>query len=74
MHINTLQATLCGHNLPKPSGGEIFLNNVITSRCLIRPLNRTTIKAHSIQKTTQNNDRIISINKNEQLESVGGEK
>ncbi len=40
MFIDTsfLQATRCGHSLPKPSGGEIFLNNVITSKCLIRPL------------------------------------
>jgi hypothetical protein len=44
--FNTLQATLCGQSLPKPSGGDIFLNNVITSRCLIRPLNKTTTKAH----------------------------
>ena len=45
-HINTLQATLCGQSEPKPSGGEIFLNKVITSRCLIEPLNETTAKAH----------------------------
>jgi hypothetical protein len=51
--MNTLQATLCGHSLPKPSGGEIFLNNVITSRCLIRPLNETTTKAYKIHKTIQ---------------------
>uniref|UniRef100_A0A1B0BD42 Uncharacterized protein n=1 Tax=Glossina palpalis gambiensis TaxID=67801 RepID=A0A1B0BD42_9MUSC len=33
-----LQAIRCGHNLPNPKGGEIFLNNVTTSKCLIRPL------------------------------------
>jgi len=34
----TLQATLCGQSLPKPSGGEILRSNVTTSRCLMRPL------------------------------------
>ena len=27
-YVYTLQATRCGQSLPKPSGGEIFLNNV----------------------------------------------
>ena len=43
--FNTLQATLCGQSLPKPSGGEIFLSSVMTSRCLIRPLNRTRTRS-----------------------------
>ena len=36
--VYTLQATLCGHNFPKPSGGDIFLSRVTTSRCFILPL------------------------------------
>ena len=36
----TLHATRWGHNLPKPSGGEIFRSIVTTSRCLMRPLLR----------------------------------
>ena len=38
METSFLQAIRCGHSLPKPSGGEILRNNVITSKCLIRPL------------------------------------
>lgn len=34
----TLQATLWGQSLPKPSGGWILLSRVTTSRCFIRPL------------------------------------
>lgn len=34
----TLHATLWGQSLPNPRGGEIFLSNVTTSRCLILPL------------------------------------
>lgn len=34
----TLQATRCGQNFPKPSGGWILLSRVTTSRCLILPL------------------------------------
>ena len=40
MVLQTLQATRCGQSFPKPKGGEIFLNKVITSRCLIRPLQK----------------------------------
>lgn len=34
----TLQATLWGQSLPKPRGGDIFLNKVTTSKCFMRPL------------------------------------
>ncbi len=40
--IDTLQATLCGQTWPKPSGGEIFLNNTTTSRLSAHPLNKST--------------------------------
>ena len=47
----TLQATRCGQSLPKPSGGEIFRSSVITSRCLMRPLERDNRFEH---RTTNN--------------------
>ena len=37
MDTSLLQATLWGHSLPNPRGGEIFLNSVTTSTCLILP-------------------------------------
>ena len=43
---NTLQATLCGHSFPKPNGGDIFLSNVTTSTCLIRPLASGSYSLH----------------------------
>ena len=60
----TLQATRCGHSLPKPSGGEMRRSNVTTSRCLILPLHqqkttnstiyRTAIRLHKLQRKTYN--------------------
>lgn len=40
----TLQATLWGQSLPKPSGGWILLSRVTTSRCFMRPLMTTRIQ------------------------------
>ena len=44
---HTLQATLWGQSLPKPSGGEIFRSRVTTSTCLIRPLASGSYSDHS---------------------------
>lgn len=44
----TLHATRCGQSLPNPRGGDIFLNNVTTSRCFILPLASGSYSLHSL--------------------------
>ena len=49
----TLQAILWGHNLPNPSGGEIFLNKVTTSKCLILPLASGSYSDHNLTNSSR---------------------
>ncbi len=52
-----MQATLCGHSLPKPSGGEIFRSRVTTSTCLMKPCG----KELSVQRRHLNTSLAIKI-------------
>ena len=42
----TMYATLSGHFLPNPNGGEILLRSLMTSSCLIRPVAFGSKSAH----------------------------